>query len=84
MIKASEIKHNTQVVGSNNELVGVVDRIDGGDTIKLAKDSNGQHHYIPLSWVTSVDDKLHVDRPSDQAMREWATAPKAKVHSRLN
>jgi hypothetical protein len=26
-----------------------------------------------MSWVTSVDDKVHVDRPGDQAMREWST-----------
>jgi hypothetical protein len=23
--------------------------------------------------VTRVDDKVHVDRPGDQAMREWRT-----------
>jgi hypothetical protein len=33
------------------------------------------HHYIPLTWVASVDDKVHVDRPADQAMREWSTTP---------
>jgi len=43
--------------------------------IKLAKDKSGQHHYIPLSWVSSVDDKIHIDRPGDQAMREWSTTP---------
>ena len=37
--------------------------------IKLAKDDDGQHHYIPLDWVTSVDDKVHVDRPGKQAMQ---------------
>ncbi len=49
----------------------------GSDTIKLAKDDKGQHHYIPMKWVTSVDDKVHVDRPGTQAMKEWSTdAPK--------
>ncbi|HEX7843836.1 MAG TPA: hypothetical protein VF469_40455 [Kofleriaceae bacterium] len=33
-----------------------------------------QHHYIP-STVTPVDDKVHVDRPGDQAMRAWMTTP---------
>ena len=42
--------------------------------IKLKKDKNGQHHYIPLSWVTSVENgKLKVDRPGEQAMQMWAT-----------
>jgi hypothetical protein len=27
-----------------------------------------------MSWVTTVDDKVHVDRPGDQAMREWSTS----------
>jgi len=51
--------------------------MEGSDTIKLKKDKQGQHHYIPLSWVTKVDDKVHVDRPGDQAMKEWSTSPKA-------
>jgi hypothetical protein len=49
--------------------------MESDDTIKLARDKNRQHHYIPLSWVTFVDDKVHVDRPGDQAMREWSSAP---------
>lgn len=43
--------------------------------IKLKKDASGQHHYIPVNWVTAVDDKIHIDRPGDQAMREWMTSP---------
>jgi hypothetical protein len=44
-----------------------------GQFIKLtAKDApDGQHHWIPLEWVSFVDDRVHVDRPGDQAMREW-------------
>jgi hypothetical protein len=42
-------------------------------TIKLAKDEHGEHHYIPVSWVTKIDDAVHVDRPGRQAMREWST-----------
>jgi hypothetical protein len=25
-----------------------------------------------MKWVTSVGDKVHIDRPGDQAMREWS------------
>jgi hypothetical protein len=42
-------------------------------TIKLAKDEKGEHHYIPVSWVTKIDEAVHVDRPGRQAMREWST-----------
>ena len=69
------IKPHMPVVCSNDGQFAVVDHIEGLDLIKLAKDEQGQHHYIPLVWVTAVDDKVHVDRPGDQAMREWTTTP---------
>lgn len=69
----SKIKEHMPVVCSQDGQFGVVDRIEG-DQIKLAKDASGQHHYIPASWVTSVDSKVHIDRPGEQAMREWKTA----------
>lgn len=82
VINANQIKPNTPVVCSNNGQFAIVDHMEGTDTIKLNKDATGQHHYIPLSWVKKVDDKVHVDRPGDQAMREWKTAPpKANVHA---
>lgn len=80
MINASQIKPHAPVVCSNNGQFAVVDHVEGTDTIKLAKDDKGQHHYIPMKWVTSVDDKVHIDRPGDQAMREWSnTTPKPKA-----
>ena len=75
MINASQIKPNTPVVCSNSHQFGVVDHMEGKDEIKLNKDDKGEHHYIPLSWVKSVDDKVHVDRPGDQVMREWTKTP---------
>ena len=50
---------------------GTVDHMQGKDTIKLRKDDAGKHHFIPLSWVKTVDDQVHVDRPGDQAMKQW-------------
>ena len=69
------IKPHMPVVCSEDGQFATVDHIEGTSTIKLAKDAKGQHHYIPLVWVTSVDDKVHVDRPGSQAMREWSTTP---------
>jgi hypothetical protein len=69
-----DIREHMPIVCSNNEQFGSVDRVEG-DSIKVTKDDRGQHHWIPLDWVTYVDDKVHVDRPGDQAMREWRTAP---------
>ena len=47
-----------------------------------AKDGKGQHHYIATGWVKSVDHKVHLDRPGDQAMREWSTTPPASPQKR--
>ena len=69
------IKPHMPVVGSDDDELATVDHVEGRSMIKLAKDDSGQHHYIPLSWVASVDDKVHIDRPGDRAMREWSTKP---------
>ncbi len=71
MIQSTQIKPKTPVVCSNNGQFGNVEQMEGAPTIRLAKDAKGQNHYIPLKWVTRVDDKVHVDRPGEQAMKEW-------------
>ena len=39
------------------------------DIIKLKRDDEGKHPYLPLSWVTSVENgKVKIDRPSEEAM----------------
>lgn len=75
MISMNLVKPNIPVVCSKNGQFAIVDHMEGSTTIKLKKDKQGQHHYIPLSWVTKVDDKVHVDRPGDKAMRDWSTSP---------
>jgi hypothetical protein len=65
--------HMTVVCLGDAEL-GTVDRVEGKDTIELAKDDDGIHHYIPLAWVSFVDDKVHIDRTVKRAMREWSTS----------
>lgn len=62
------------IVCSESKQFGVVDRLEG-DAIKVTKDEKGRHHYIPLSWVTSVDEEIHVDRPGAQAKKVWLDAP---------
>ena len=73
MIQQSQIKPDMPVVCSENGQFGVVDHMVGEATIKLKKDKTGTHHFIPLEWVESVDNKVHVDRTGDQAMKEWTT-----------
>jgi hypothetical protein len=73
MINIQQIKPDMPVVCSQDGQFAIVDHSEGQDTIKLKRDSDGKHHFIPLSWVTSVDSKVHIDRPGDQAMKEWRT-----------
>lgn len=62
------ITEHLQIKDVNGEHVGTVDHLDG-DRIKLTKSDSpdGQHHYINLSDVRSVDevavylDKAHSD-----------------------
>jgi hypothetical protein len=68
----AQIRPHMPVVCSNEGQFAVVDHLEGQHTIKL---DSGQHHYIPTSWVRWVDDKVHIDRPGEQAMREWSTTP---------
>ena len=76
-VTPSQIKPDMKVVCSENGQFGIVDHMQGATNIKLKKDPEGVHHYIPLSWITRADDKLHADRPGAQAMKAWSTeAPK--------
>ena len=73
MINAETIKPDMPVVCSLDGQFAVVDHMDGSDSIKLKRDDKGKHHFIPLSWVKSVDAKVHIDRPGKEAMKEWRT-----------
>jgi hypothetical protein len=57
MIQASQIRNQMQIVGSDGQQLGAVDQVDGSSRIKFTpKGATGRgDHFIPLSWVTSVD-----------------------------
>jgi hypothetical protein len=74
MQPSEAIKPHMPVVCSENGQFATVDHLEG-DLLKLSRDKAGHHHYIPMSWVTSVDDKVHIDRPGKQAMQEWLAKP---------
>lgn len=79
MTGTSNIREHMTVVGSCGNPVGTVDRVEE-DSIKLAKNdpkAGGQHHFIPVSWVESVDDQVHLNKNCGEAIREWQTDPAA-------
>jgi hypothetical protein len=76
MVNTNQIKPEMPVVCSQDGQFAKVDHMEGANTIKLTKDRNGKHHYIPISWVISTGNgKVKVDRPGEQAMQEWSTTP---------
>lgn len=62
-----------EVVGSDGQHVGTVDKIEG-DRIKLTKDdpqAQGQHHYLPLNSVASVEqDEVRLNMTAEQARQQ--------------
>ncbi|WP_333793835.1 DUF2171 domain-containing protein [Hyphomicrobium sp.] len=73
MIDPSQIREHMEVVGSDGEHVGTVDRCEG-DNLKLTKNdpaAGGEHHYIPLAWVNKVDQRVRLSHPGGSARANW-------------
>jgi len=66
------IREHMDVIASCGKKVGVVDHLEAG-TIKLTrKDSpDNLHHYLPTSWVSSVDSRVHLNKNSQQTELGW-------------
>ena len=61
--------------GVPGQHIGTVDHVEG-DMIKLTKNDSqdGLHHYIPLSWVETVDgNTVHLSKDAESVMRDWKT-----------
>jgi hypothetical protein len=68
-----KIAEHMEVIASDGVEIGTVDHLDGPDKIKLAKSASpdGQHHYIPLTWIDHVDTHVHLTRSSAEARAAW-------------
>jgi hypothetical protein len=73
MASIPQIREHMQVLGSDGVLVGVVDHVEGQDRIKLTKNNSadGDRHFINMSLVDYVDDRVHLAKPADEVMDEW-------------
>ena len=71
---ASQIKEHMEVVGSDGEHVGTVDHLEG-QRIKLTRkdrSTGGEHHYIGLDMVSSVQDgRVRLACTAQQAREKW-------------
>ena len=81
-MNVSEIRENLMVrarseggqANAQGEHIGTVDHLDKGNMIKLnRRDSrDGKHHWIPVEWVESVDDKaVYLKKSKLEIMRGW-------------
>jgi len=75
MVDAAQIKEHAEVVGSDDAHVGTVDHMDGSDRIKLTRrdaEAHGEHHYIPLEWVESIEgDRVRLNKTGEEAEAQW-------------
>ena len=70
----SKVTEHVEVVGSDGEHVGTVDKVRG-DRIVLTKndaDAGGRHHSIPSRWLQSADGgKVTLRKTASEAQQHW-------------
>ena len=69
----SKVNEHMDVVGSDGEHVGTVDKVKG-DRILLTKsdpDAGGHHHSIPSRWINSVDTQVKLRKTAEEAKKAW-------------
>ena len=76
MADLSQITEHMEVVGSDGLHVGTVDHLDG-NRIKLTKNdaaAGGEHHYLSPDQIASVDEKVKLSMPAEEAKRSLSTS----------
>jgi hypothetical protein len=70
-METERITAHMPVIGSDGQRIGTVDRIEG-DAIELSGQEmpDGQHHRVPLAWVSGVDQHVHLGKTRDDALRD--------------
>lgn len=71
----SHIQEHMEVLGSDGQHVGTVDKVEG-QRIKLTRTdpaAEGRHHFLHLDMVASVDGAVRLTRTAAQARDEWAS-----------
>jgi hypothetical protein len=70
MFEPERVREHMPVVGQDAVEVGTVDRLEGA-AIRLTQDPQGQHHWIPTTWISHVDERIQLDRPAAEASQTW-------------
>jgi hypothetical protein len=72
----AQVREHMEVVGSDGEHVGTVDKLRGDRMIltRTDEDAGGVHHSVPSSWIKSVDaQRVILEKSADQAQAAWRT-----------
>lgn len=69
----SGIREHMDVVGSDGERIGKVDKVRGDSVILTKSDSpDNRHHSIDCSMIETVEgDQVRLDRPAEEAKSRW-------------
>lgn len=66
---AQQIQPHMPIICADGHNHGVVDHLDG-EYIKIAKDEQGKHHWLPLSAVDHVDEHVHLNLGHEQVKQQ--------------
>ncbi|MGL4313014.1 MAG: DUF2171 domain-containing protein [Sphingomonas sp.] len=68
-----QVREHMEVVGSDGQPVGTVDKV-ADDRIILTKSdaaAGGHHHAIPVGWLQSVDERVTLNKTAQEAQDHW-------------
>lgn len=71
MIDGTQIREHMEVVGSDGKHIGKVDHVRGNEIELTRAMMVGKHHFLPLSLVARVDDKVRLSVTEDGAKDMW-------------
>ena len=76
--EVDNIRENMDVIASCGKKIGVVDHLEAG-SIKLTRNDSPDnlHHYLPMSWVSKVDSRVHLNKNSRAAELGWKASASA-------
>jgi hypothetical protein len=71
MIDGTQIREHMEVVGSDGKHIGKIDHVRGNEIELTRALAVGKHHFLPLSLVARVDDKVRLSVTEDGAKDLW-------------
>jgi hypothetical protein len=71
MVDGTQIREHMEVVGSDGKHIGKVDHVRGNEIELTRALAVGKHHFLPLSLVAQVDDKVRLNVTEDGAKDLW-------------